>query len=56
MTTAYTAIFAAADGWIVGWVQELTGAIAQERTIDEARESLNEAIQLILEIRSDAAD
>jgi predicted RNase H-like HicB family nuclease len=55
MTTTYTAIFAEDDGWIVGWVKELPGAIAQERTIEEARESLKEVIALILEERSDDA-
>ncbi len=53
MTTTYTAIFAADNGWIVGWVRELPGAIVQERTIDEARASLKEVIALILETRSD---
>jgi predicted RNase H-like HicB family nuclease len=53
MTTTYTAIFAEDGGWIVGWVRELPGAIAQERTIEEARESLKEVIALILETRSD---
>ena len=56
MTTTYTAIFAEDGGWIVGWVRELPGAIVQERTIEEARESLKEAIQLILETRSEADD
>ncbi len=53
MTTTYTAIFAEDNGWIVGWVRELPGAIVQERTIEEARESLKEAIQLILETRDE---
>lgn len=52
MTTTYNAIFAEDDGWIIGWVRELPGAIAQERTIEEARESLKEVIVLILETRS----
>ena len=51
MTTTYTAIFAKSDGWFVGWVRELPGAIAQERTIEEARESLREVIMLMLETR-----
>ena len=50
-TTTYTAIFAESDGWVVGWVRELPGAIAQERTIEEARESLKEVIALLLEER-----
>jgi predicted RNase H-like HicB family nuclease len=53
MTATYTAIFAEDGGWIVGWVRELPGAIVQERTLDEARESLKEAVQLILETRAD---
>ena len=56
MTTTYTAIFAEDAGWIVGWVRELPGAIVQERTIEEARDSLKEAIQLVLEARSATAD
>ena len=47
----YTAIFVESDGWIVGWAQELPGAITQERTLEEARESLKEAIRLMLEDR-----
>jgi predicted RNase H-like HicB family nuclease len=47
----YTAIFVESDGWIVGWAQELPGAITQERTLEEARKSLKEAIRLMLEDR-----
>jgi predicted RNase H-like HicB family nuclease len=54
MTTTYSAIFAEENGWIIGWVRELPGAITQERTIEEARESLKEVIALILETRQDA--
>jgi predicted RNase H-like HicB family nuclease len=53
MTATYTALFAEDDGWIVGWVRELPGAIAQERTIEEARTSLKEVIQIILETRDE---
>ncbi len=52
-TTTYTAIFAEDSGWIVGWVRERPGAILQEHTIEEARQSLKEAIQLILETRAE---
>lgn len=54
--TTYTALFAQSDGWIVGWVEELPGAITQERTIEEARESLKEVIALILETRRETID
>lgn len=47
----YTAVFEEAEGWITAWVEELPGAISQERTLEEARKSLKEAIGLILESR-----
>jgi predicted RNase H-like HicB family nuclease len=49
--TTYTAVFEESEGWITAWVEELPGAISQERTLEEARESLKEAITLILESR-----
>ena len=51
MSTTYTAVFEESEGWVTAWVEELPGAISQERTIEEARESLKEAIQLILDSR-----
>lgn len=56
MATTYTAVFEESEGWITAWVEELAGAISQERSIEEARESLKEAIQLILESRRAHAD
>ncbi len=35
------------EGYI-GWVEEIPGANVQEATLDEARESLAEAVELIL--------
>ena len=49
--TTYTAVFEESEGWITAWVEELPGAISQERTLEEARESIKEAIALILESR-----
>jgi len=40
------------DGdWFVAWSQEIRGANGQGCTLDECRESLTEAIQLVLEDR-----
>jgi len=44
----WTAVFEQAEGWWIGYVEELPGANAQERTLEEARASLREAVQLIL--------
>ncbi len=44
-----TAIFEQVGEWWLGYVEEVPGANVQERTLDEARESLREAVQLIIE-------
>ena len=50
MTRTFTAVFELAEeGGYTAWVEELPGAITQGETIEEARENLKEAIQLILE-------
>ncbi len=45
----FTAVFKQADGWWIGWVEELPGAFGQGWALDEARESLREAIELMLD-------
>ncbi len=45
----FTAVFQQDEGWWIGYVEELPGANAQERTIEEARESLREAVSDVLE-------
>ncbi len=47
-----TAVFEQTDdGWYVAWVEELPGAITQGRTLEEARENLQEAVSMVLEAR-----
>ncbi|MBW4629856.1 MAG: type II toxin-antitoxin system HicB family antitoxin [Brasilonema octagenarum HA4186-MV1] len=48
MENSFTAIFEKVDDWYIGYVQELSGANVQERTLEEARESLREAVELII--------
>lgn len=48
MENRFTAVFQKTDkGWIA-FVEELPGANTQGETIDEARENLKEAVELIL--------
>lgn len=54
--TTYTVTYAESDGWIVAWTDEEPGALAQERTIDEARKSLITAIRLLQEDREEDAE
>jgi len=48
MESVFTAIFEKADDWYIGHVEELPGANTQGKTLEEARENLHEAIELIL--------
>ncbi len=48
MENTFTGIFEKVDDWYIGYVQELPGANVQEKTLEEARASLREAIELIL--------
>jgi predicted RNase H-like HicB family nuclease len=56
MTHTFTAVFEEApEGGYAAWVEELPGAISQGETLDEARENLKDAIQLILECNREQA-
>ncbi len=48
MESTFTAIYEKVDGWFIGYVEELPGANTQGKTLDEARENLRDAIELIL--------
>ncbi len=48
MESIFTAIFEKANDWYIGYVEELPGANTQGRTLEEVRENLREAIELIL--------
>jgi len=54
MTRTFTAVFEQTEGWWIGWAEELPGTNVQERTLEEARQSLKEVIPLILESRREA--
>jgi len=44
-----TAVFEKVGEWWLGYVEEMPGANTQGKTMDEARENLREAAQLIIE-------
>ncbi|MDN5835840.1 MAG: type II toxin-antitoxin system HicB family antitoxin [Nitrosospira sp.] len=44
-----TAVFQKVPEGYIGFVEELPGANTQAPTLDEARESLSEAVELVLE-------
>ena len=45
----HTAVFKKVPEGYIGWVEELPGANTQGETLQEARENLHEAVQLVLE-------
>ncbi len=51
MTNEFTAIIEQDGTWFIAYSPEIPGANGQGRTREEARESLAEAIRLILEDR-----
>jgi predicted RNase H-like HicB family nuclease len=51
MATAFTGVFERDGEWYIAFCPEVPGANGQGRTLDECRESLVEAIKLILEDR-----
>ncbi len=44
-----TAVYVKHGKWWIGYVEELRGAHAQGATVEEVRENLREAVQLIVE-------
>ncbi|HEX2062778.1 MAG TPA: type II toxin-antitoxin system HicB family antitoxin [Thermoanaerobaculia bacterium] len=50
MTRTFTAVFQRADeGGYIAFVEELPGANTQGETLEEARENLREAVEMVLE-------
>ncbi len=50
-----TAVFLPCPEGYVGFVEELPGANTQGRTLEEARENLQEAVQMVLEANRELA-
>ncbi len=48
MKLQFTAVFEQVPEGFIGWVEELPGANTQAPTLEEARVSLSEAVELVL--------
>ena len=55
MSQTYTAVVKQDGDWWIGWVIEVPGANAQEKTKDELLESLKLAVKDILEVQRENA-
>ena len=49
MENRYTGVFEKMGEWWAGYVEEFPGCNVQERTLEEARESLKEVIQAVVQ-------
>lgn len=56
MQGTFSVVFEAVQGGYIAYVPELPGANTQGRTLEEARENLREAIELILLANRDLAE
>lgn len=56
MESIFTAVFEKIGERYIGYVEELPGANTQGRTLDEARENLREAVELILKSNRELAE
>ncbi len=55
MTNTFTAVFEQHGAWWIGYVEELPGANTQGATLEETRENLKEAVQLVIEANRELA-
>ena len=56
MNIGLTAVFHKVPEGYIGYVEELPGANTQGETLEEARENLREAVQLVLEANRQLAE
>lgn len=52
----FTAVFMPVPEGYIAFVEEIPGANSQGETLDEARENLREAVQLVLEANRELAE
>jgi predicted RNase H-like HicB family nuclease len=56
MANIYTAVYQQDCDWYVAWLEEIPGAMTQGKTIEQARENLQDAVRELLEARHELAE
>jgi predicted RNase H-like HicB family nuclease len=51
----HTIIRPESNGWFVGWVEEVPGTLTGGKSLDECRQNLRDALQLMVETHRDEA-
>jgi predicted RNase H-like HicB family nuclease len=55
VVNTFTAVFEQHSDWWMAYVEEVPGANTQGATLEEARENLKEAVQLVMEANRELA-
>lgn len=55
MSTSYHAVIQQAEGWWIGWVEEIPGVNSQGRTREELLDNLRSALEEALEFNREEA-
>lgn len=56
MNITFTAVFRKVPEGYIGYIEELPGANTQGATLDEARENLKEAVELVIDANRQLAE
>ena len=56
MSMKLTAAYKQMDDWWAAWVEEIPGANTQGKTLEEARENLKDALEMVLEANRELAE
>ncbi len=48
MENTFTGIIEKTEDWFIGYIEEISGVNTQGKTVDEVKENLKEALELIL--------
>jgi predicted RNase H-like HicB family nuclease len=56
MKNHFTAVYMKEGKWWIGYVEELPGANTQGATIEEARENLKDAVEMIIEANRELSE
>jgi predicted RNase H-like HicB family nuclease len=51
-----TAVYVQQGDWIAAWIEEIPGVNTQGATLEEARENLRDALDLMLEVRREDSE
>lgn len=56
MKGTFTAVYQKTDKWWIAFIEEIPGVNTQGKTIEEARENLKEALELVIQSNKELAE